>query len=60
MREVAGRTLNVDQVETGFRFILGRSYDEAARWRPPPRLHRRRQSVLPRLSLFGRRDDRRC
>jgi alginate O-acetyltransferase complex protein AlgI len=23
MREVAGRTLNVDQVETGFRFILG-------------------------------------
>jgi alginate O-acetyltransferase complex protein AlgI len=23
MREVAGRTLNVDQIETGFRFILG-------------------------------------
>ena len=53
MREVMGRTLDPDQVETGFRFILGGLMMKTAGRRPPRRLHRGRRPVARRLFSYS-------
>ena len=57
MRDVMARTIDAEQIETGFRFILGGLMMKTARRRPPSRLHRAHRPIPLRLFLLGHADD---
>ena len=56
MRDVMGRTLSAEQVETGIPLHPWRPDDEDAGRRPPCRLHRGRRQVARRFHLPGHSD----
>ena len=57
MRDVMARRLELRQVETGFRYILGGLMMKTSGWRPPRRLHRRGRQIARRFCLLGNADD---